>query len=163
MQLRTYRETILMLMRAVIQRVNAAEVIIKSQVHSSIQKGLLVLLAIEAADGPADIEWLTGKILRLRIFDDAAGVMNRSVAEVGGDILLVSQFTLYASTRKGNRPSYSRSSPPEFALPMYERFIARLSLDLGQPVRTGVFGAHMLVSLSNDGPVTIIVDSKLRE
>jgi D-tyrosyl-tRNA(Tyr) deacylase len=122
-----------------------------------------VLLAVEEADTPEDIEWLSGKIVRLRIFDDEQGVMNRSVQEAGGDILLVSQFTLFASTRKGNRPSYSRSAPPEKAIPLYEAFKARLAQDLGKPIQTGEFGADMAVSLVNDGPVTIIIDSKLRE
>lgn len=150
-------------MRAVIQRVASASVSIAGQVRSSIGKGLLVLLAVEEADTPEDIEWLSGKIVRLRIFDDEQGVMNRSVQEAGGDILLVSQFTLFASTRKGNRPSYSRSAPPEKAIPLYEAFKARLAQDLGKPIQTGEFGADMAVSLVNDGPVTIIIDSKLRE
>lgn len=150
-------------MRAVIQRVTEGQVIIGTEVKSAIQSGLVVLVAVEEADTSEDIEWLSGKIVRLRIFDDANGVMNRSVQDVQGDILVVSQFTLYASTRKGNRPSYSRSAGPETAVPRYEQFIARLNLDLGKPVRTGTFGAHMVVSLSNDGPVTIIIDSKAKE
>ena len=150
-------------MRVVIQRVSAAGVSIDGAVKGAIQKGLLVLLAIEAADGREDIEWLSGKLVRLRIFDDENGVMNRSVGEVQGDILLISQFTLSASTAKGNRPSYSRSARPEVAVPLYEQFIAQLARDLGKPVHTGEFGAHMLVSLTNDGPVTIIIDSKIRE
>jgi len=121
------------------------------------------LLAIEEADTAEDIEWLSGKIARLRVFNDENGVMNRSVQEVQGGILLVSQFTLFASTKKGNRPSYSRSARPEIAVPLYQQFIARLGQDLGKPVQTGEFGAHMLVSLTNDGPVTIIIDSKTRE
>ena len=125
--------------------------------------GLLVLLAVETGDTQADIEWLTGKIVRLRIFDDENGVMNRSVHEAGGEILVVSQFTLFASTKKGNRPSYSRSAGPEIAVPLYEAFVTRLSQELGRPVQTGTFGAHMRVSLTNDGPVTIIIDSKSRE
>jgi len=136
---------------------------IAGQVRSSIGTGLLVLLAVDEADTPEDIEWLSGKIVRLRIFDDEQGVMNRSVQEAGGDILLVSQFTLFASTRKGNRPSYSRSAPPQKAVPLYEAFKARLAQDLGNPIQTGEFGADMAVSLVNDGPVTIIIDSKLRE
>ena len=150
-------------MRAVVQRVSQANVVIEAAVKGSIQKGLAVLLAIEPPDTEEDIEWLSGKLVRLRIFDDESGVMNRSVQEVGGDILLVSQFTLYASTRKGNRPSYSRSASPEVAIPLYKRFIARLEQDLGKAVQTGEFGANMAVSLTNDGPVTIIIDSKLRE
>ena len=146
-------------MRAVIQRVAEAKVTI----GGAIQHGLLVLLAIEEADTAEDIEWLSGKIVRLRVFNDDQGVMNRSVQEVQGGILLVSQFTLFASTKKGNRPSYSRSARPEIAVPLYQRFIARLGQDLGRPIQTGEFGAHMLVSLANAGPVTIIIDSKARE
>lgn len=130
---------------------------------SSISRGLLVLLAVEDADTAEDIEWLSGKIVRLRVFDDADGVMNLSVQEVQGEILLVSQFTLFASTKKGNRPSYSHSARPEIAVPLYEKFIARLALDLGRPIQTGEFGADMQVTLTNDGPVTIIIDSKNRE
>ena len=150
-------------MRAVIQRVSEANVTIERAVSGAIRQGLLVLLALEDSDTPEDIEWLSGKIVRLRIFDDAAGLMNRSVLEVQGDILLVSQFTLFASTRKGNRPSFSRSARPEIAVPLYEAFRARLAQDLGRPIQTGQFGAHMTVSLLNDGPVTIIIDSKDRE
>jgi D-tyrosyl-tRNA(Tyr) deacylase len=149
--------------RAVIQRVSEAAVVIGGRTKGSIQHGLVVLLAIEDADGPEDIEWLSGKIVRLRIFDDENGVMNRSVQEVGGGILLISQFTLLASTRKGNRPSYSRSARPEIAIPLYERFIRQLEGDLGRPVQTGEFGANMMVSLTNSGPVTIVIDSKARE
>ena len=149
-------------MRAVLQRVSSASVTIAGRVTGSIQKGLLVLLAIEEADTAEDIEWLSGKITRLRIFNDDAGVMNRSVQEIGGEILLVSQFTLFASTKKGNRPSYSRSARPEIAVPLYEKLIARLTQDLGKPIATGEFGAHMDVSLCNGGPVTIIIDSKQR-
>ena len=123
----------------------------------------MVLLAVEPADTQEDIEWLSGKIVRLRIFDDENGVMNRSVREAGGEILVVSQFTLFASTKKGNRPSYSRSASPEIAVPLYEKFVSHLAQELGRPVQTGTFGAHMRVSLTNDGPVTIIIDSKLRE
>lgn len=150
-------------MRAVIQRVSEAKVTIGSAVKGAIQKGLLVLVGVEEADSTEDIEWLSGKIVRLRIFDDENGVMNRSIQEAQGDILLVSQFTLFASTRKGNRPSYSRSARPEIAIPLYEKFIQRLQQDLGRSVQTGEFGADMLVSLVNDGPVTIIIDSKVRE
>src|SRR5215470_4196939 len=130
-------------MRAVIQRVSEAKVTIGDAVKGAIQKGLLVLLAVEEADSNEDIEWLSGKIARLRIFDDEHGVMNRSVQEIGGEILLVSQFTLFASTKKGNRPSYSRSAKPEVAVPLYEQFIARLTQDLGRPIQTGEFGAQM--------------------
>ena len=150
-------------MRAVIQRVSQAGVTIDNAVKSAIKRGLLVLLAIEEQDTDEDFAWLSGKITRLRIFDDEQGVMNRSVQEVDGEILLVSQFTLFASTRKGNRPSYSRSAPPEIAVPMYEKFIAQLTLDFGKPIQTGEFGANMLINLVNDGPVTIIIDSKSRE
>ena len=150
-------------MRAVIQRVSEASVTVEGAVKGAIRHGLAVLLAVEAADTTDDIEWLSGKIVRLRIFDDENGVMNRSVQEAQGDVLLVSQFTLFASTKKGNRPSYSRSAPPEVAIPLYAAFVKRLQLDLGKPVQTGEFGAQMLVSLINDGPVTIIIDSKNRE
>ena len=151
-------------MRAVIQRVSEAKVTIQKSVRASIQRGLLVLLAIEDADSTEDTEWLTGKIVRLRIFDDENGVMNRSIIDsAGAEILLVSQFTLFASTKKGNRPSYNRSAKPEIAVPLYQQFHAKLEQDLGMPVQTGEFGAHMMVSLANDGPVTIIIDSKLRE
>lgn len=150
-------------MRAVIQRVTRASVSINQREDRQINAGLVVLLAIEDADTVEDIEWLSGKIARLRIFNDDQGVMNRSVQEIGGEILLVSQFTLYASTRKGNRPSYSRSAKPEVAVPRYKEFVTRLSQDLGRPVQTGEFRADMRVSLVNDGPVTIIIDSKARE
>ena len=150
-------------MRAVIQRVSEAKVTIGGATKGAIQKGLLILLAVEEADTPEDIEWLSAKIVRLRIFDDEAGVMNRSVQDVQGDVLLVSQFTLFASTRKGNRPSYSRSARPEVAVPLYENFIQRLQQEFGKPMQTGEFGAQMLVNLTNDGPVTIIIDSKARE
>jgi len=150
-------------MRAVIQRVSEARVVIGGTIKGSIQHGLLALVAVEDADTDADIKWLAGKIVRLRIFDDESGVMNRSVQEVNGGILAVSQFTLFASTHKGNRPSYTRASRPEIAVPLYEKFIARLAQDFGGPIQTGEFGADMSVSLVNDGPVTIIIDSKLRE
>ena len=150
-------------MRAVVQRVSQASVVINGSIRGAIGNGLLVLLAIEDADGPEDIEWLSGKIVRLRVFDDASGVMNLSVQEIQGEILLVSQFTLFASTKKANRPSYSRSARPEIAIPLYEQFTTRLSQDLGKPVQTGEFGAHMVVNLANDGPVTIIIDSRARE
>lgn len=150
-------------MRAVIQRVAEAKVTINGTVKGAIQRGLAVLLAVEEADTAEDIEWLSGKIVRLRVFDDDNGVMNRPVQEVGGGILLVSQFTLFASTKKGNRPSYTRSAPPEVAIPLYEKFVAQMTLDLGKPVQTGEFGADMKVTLLNDGPVTIIIDTKNRE
>jgi D-tyrosyl-tRNA(Tyr) deacylase len=150
-------------MRVVIQRVSEASVTIHGAIKGAIGPGLLVLVAVEDADGPEDIEWLAGKTVRLRIFDDDQGVMNRSVQDVQGDILVVSQFTLFASTRKGNRPSYSRSSGPTIAIPLYEQFVARLSDELGRPAQTGEFGADMKVSLVNTGPVTIIIDSKNRE
>jgi D-aminoacyl-tRNA deacylase len=150
-------------MRAIIQRVSEAKVTIDEAIKGAIGAGLLVLVAVEEADTPEDIEWLSGKIVRLRIFDDEQGVMNLSVREAHGEVLVVSQFTLFASTRKGNRPSYSRSARPEIAVPLYDQFVARLGQDLGQSVQTGTFGAHMQVSLNNDGPVTILIDSKLRE
>ena len=150
-------------MRAVLQRVRAASVAIAGQVRGEIGPGLLILVAIEEADTAEDIEWLSGKIVRLRIFPDAAGLMNRSVRDVGGEILLISQFTLFASIAKGNRPSYLRSAKPDLAIPLYEQFKARLAQDLGKPIATGEFGADMQVSLENDGPVTIIIDSKNRE
>jgi D-tyrosyl-tRNA(Tyr) deacylase len=150
-------------MRAVIQRVREASVTVDGAVIGSIAKGLLVLVAVEDADTREDIEWLSGKIVRLRIFDDENGVMNHSVQESGGNILVVSQFTLFASTRKGNRPSYTRSARPKVAIPLYEEFKAKLAADLGRPIESGRFGADMQVALVNDGPVTILIDSKLRE
>jgi D-tyrosyl-tRNA(Tyr) deacylase len=150
-------------MRAVIQRVTEASVVVSATIKGAIQRGLLVLVAVEESDTPEDVEWLSGKIARLRIFDDENGVMNRSVRETVGDVLLVSQFTLFASTKKGNRPSYSRSARPEIAIPLYERLAAKLAEDLGRPIQTGEFGADMKVALTNNGPVTIIIDSKNRE
>ena len=150
-------------MRAVIQRVSQASVTIAGQTTGVIGPGLLVLLGIEEADTSADIEWLSGKIVRLRIFNDDAGLMNRSVQETGGDILLISQFTLFASTKKGNRPSHTRAARPEIAIPLYEAMIARLAAELGRPVATGEFGADMKVALINDGPVTIAIDTQNRE
>ena len=150
-------------MRAVIQRVANASVTVNGGIKSQIERGLVVLLGIEVADTRTDIEWLSGKIVRLRIFDDENGVMNRSVQEIDGNILIISQFTLFASTRKGNRPSYDCSAKRDIAVPLYEEFVARLNQDLGRPVLTGEFGAMMLVTLANDGPVTIIMDSKARE
>lgn len=150
-------------MRAVIQRVSEAQVTIDGHVKGAIGRGLLVLVAVAAADTPEDVEWLSGKIVRMRLFNDSEGVMNLSVAGVGGEVLVISQFTLHASTKQGNRPSYSRSARPEVAIPLYERFLAQLAEDLGKPVACGEFGADMKVSLGNDGPVTIIIDSKQRE
>ena len=150
-------------MRAVIQRVSQAEVRINGQTTGVIGQGLMVLLGIEEVDSAEDIDWLSGKIVRLRVFSDEQGVMNRSVQEIGGNILLVSQFTLFASTKKGNRPSYSRAARPELAIPLYEAFIRKLAAALGKPVQTGTFGADMKVSLVNDGPVAILMDSKNRE
>ena len=150
-------------MRVVIQRVTKASVIIDGKIHSSIDNGLLVLLGIEDADTDEDIEWLSAKIVNLRIFNDENGVMNVSVKDVNGDILVVSQFTLHASTKKGNRPSYIKASKPEFAIPMYEKFVQQVTNDLGKRVQTGVFGADMKVELLNDGPVTIVIDTKNRE
>lgn len=150
-------------MRAVIQRVSSAAVTVNGQVTGAIEHGLLVLLGVEDPDGADDLEWLANKVASLRIFNDDAGVMNRSVIEAGGGMLVVSQFTLFASTRKGNRPSYLRAAKPEIAVPRYEAFVRRVGELLGQPVATGVFGADMKVSLVNDGPVTIVIDTKARE
>ena len=150
-------------MRVVIQRCKNAQVTINNVAVSSVQGGMVVLLAVEDTDTQADIDWLTGKIVGLRIFDDENSVMNLNILQTGGDIMVVSQFTLFASTKKVNRPSYLRSSKPDFALPMYERFVASLQKVLGKPVATGRFGADMQVSLCNDGPVTIIIDTKLKE
>ena len=178
-------------MRAVVQRVSSASVTIDGAVTASIGRGLLVLVAFEEEDcskpkveGPRsaarevatldlgpwtlnqpteDIEWLAGKLVRLRIFNDEQGLMNRSVQEVGGEILVVSQFTLFASTKKGNRPSFIRSAKPEIAIPLYEQFIARLAAEFGRPIQTGKFGADMKIALVNDGPVTIVFDTKARE
>ncbi len=150
-------------MRAVLQRVADAAVTIDGAVYSSIGQGLLVLLGIEDADGDEDIRWLSQKIVQMRIFDDENGVMNVSVRDIDGQILLVSQFTLHASVKKGNRPSYIKASKPEVAIPLYEKMIRQLKSDLGKDIRTGVFGADMEVRLMNDGPVTIIIDSKAKE
>ena len=150
-------------MRAVIQRVSKASVTIDNKIYSQIKNGLLVLVGVEDADTTEDSEWLSGKIVNLRIFNDDNGVMNISVKDIDGDILAVSQFTLHASTKKGNRPSYIKASKPEFAIPVYEKFIQQLSNDLGKAVGTGVFGADMKVELLNDGPVTIVIDSKNKE
>jgi len=150
-------------MKLVIQRVNEASVTIDGQVAGAIQKGLMVLLGIETADTMEDVDWLSNKIVQMRIFDDAEGVMNLSVKEVGGNILLVSQFTLHANTKKGNRPSYIAAAKHEISIPLYEAMIKKLTADMGAPIQTGVFGAEMKVALINNGPVTIIVDSKNKE
>jgi D-tyrosyl-tRNA(Tyr) deacylase len=150
-------------MRAVIQRVSYASVSIDRQEKARIENGLLILLGIEEADSQEDLEWLSGKISRMRIFQDQQGIMNLSLTEVGGEALVISQFTLHSSTRKGNRPSYIRAARPESAIPLYEQFINQLSDDIGQEVKSGEFGAYMQVELLNDGPVTIIIDTKNRE
>lgn len=150
-------------MKAVIQRVTEAGVTIDENVTGSIKDGLLVFLGIEDADTDEDIEWLSHKIVNMRIFDDGNGVMNISVKDVGGDILLVSQFTLHASTKKGNRPSYIKASKPMIAIPLYEKMITRLEAYMGKKIQTGVFQAMMQVRLVNDGPVTIVIDTKNRE
>jgi D-aminoacyl-tRNA deacylase len=147
-------------MIAVIQRVSSASVTIEGKVKSSIGKGLLVLVGIEDADSQEDIDWLAGKVVNLRIFNDSEGVMNISVKDEGGDIIAVSQFTLHASTKKGNRPSYIKSSKPEVAIPLYETFVKALEANLEKAIQTGEFGADMKVSLLNDGPVTIVIDTK---
>ena len=150
-------------MRAVIQRVTKASVTIEGKIHAAIQNGLLVLVGIEDADTTEDIEWLSGKIVNLRIFNDPDGVMNVSVKDMDGEIMAVSQFTLHASSKKGNRPSYIKASKPDIAIPLYEKFVQQLSGDLGKKVQTGVFGADMKVELLNDGPVTILFDTKNKE
>ncbi len=150
-------------MRAVIQRVSKAEVVVEGAIVSKISYGLLILLGIEDADTDEDITWLSKKITNLRIFNDDEGIMNQSLIQVEGEAIVVSQFTLHASTKKGNRPSYLKAAKPTFAIPMYEKFIAQIETDLGKKVGTGVFGADMKVELLNDGPVTIIIDTKNRE
>lgn len=150
-------------MKVVIQRVSSASVTINGSVKSKIAAGLLILLGIEDADTQEDIEWLSAKICNLRIFNDEGGIMNLSVKDITAEILLVSQFTLHASTKKGNRPSYIRAARPEVAVPLYEKMIRQLEADLGKPIQTGEFGADMKVELLNDGPVTIIIDSKNKE
>ena len=149
--------------RAVIQRVSSASVTIEEEVAGAIQSGLAVLLGIEAMDTIEDVEWLAAKLVNLRLFADETGMMNRNVLEIGGHILLISQFTLFASTRKGTKPSWHRAAKPDVAIPLYEAMIARLSTALGRPVATGRFGAMMQVALVNDGPVTLLVDTKARE
>lgn len=150
-------------MRVVIQRVNHAAVRVNGQETGSIDKGLLVLAGFEEADTAEDVEWMAGKIVRLRIFDDSEGVMNLSVTDVDGQILVVSQFTLHAKTKKGNRPSYIMAAKPDIAIPLYNQFIARLEAETNKSVPSGIFGAMMRVSLENDGPVTIIIDTKNKE
>ncbi|KAB7529361.1 D-tyrosyl-tRNA(Tyr) deacylase [Flagellimonas olearia] len=150
-------------MRAVIQRVSSASVTVDGEKTASIGQGLLVLLGIEDADGKEDIEWLSKKMVNLRIFNDDDQVMNRSVLDVGGEVIVVSQFTLHALTKKGNRPSYIKASKPDVAIPIYEAFVKRLEQDLGKEVGTGIFGADMKVELLNNGPVTILIDTKNRE
>ena len=150
-------------MRVVIQRTTHAAVTINGQQKSAIGKGMLILVGIEDSDGTEDIDWLCRKIVNLRIFDDENGVMNRSILETKGDILVVSQFTLHASTKKGNRPSYIRAARPEISVPLYEQFCSALGQALGKPVETGEFGADMKVELLNDGPVTICIDTKNKE
>lgn len=147
-------------MRVIVQRVLSARVEVDGQVTGSIGPGLLVLAGLENADTPADLAWMSSKLTRMRIFPDADGVMNRSVVDTNGDVLAVSQFTLFASVRKGNRPSWSRAAPPDIARPLFEAFVRQLENDLGQHVPTGVFGADMKVHLVNDGPVTLFIDSK---
>jgi len=150
-------------MRVIIQRVSQASVTVEGQKTADIQKGLLVLVGIEDADTQEDIYWLTGKVIKMRIFGDENDVMNCSVQDVGGDIIVVSQFTLHASTKKGNRPSYIKAAKPDFAIPMYENFVKSLEKEFGKKIQTGIFGADMKVNLLNDGPVTIVMDSKNRE
>ena len=150
-------------MKAVIQRVSQASVAIDSKIVAEIQNGLLVLLGIEDADNLEDIVWLSQKIANLRIFGDDKDLMNMSVKDIDGEVIVVSQFTLYASTKKGNRPSYIKASKPEIAIPLYEQFVKQLEKELGNKVQTGIFGANMKVALLNDGPVTIVIDSKNKD
>ena len=150
-------------MRVVIQRVKEASVTVDGEIAGKIGNGLLVLAGFEESDGDVDLDWMAGKIVRMRIFADQAGVMNRSVQEAGGEILAVSQFTLFASVKKGNRPSWSRAARGDISQPLFERFVAKLAAALGNPVATGVFGADMAVALVNDGPVTLFLDSSLPE
>jgi D-tyrosyl-tRNA(Tyr) deacylase len=150
-------------MRVVVQRVTEASVTVEGKVTGSIEKGLLVLAGYEDADTEEDLDWIVGKIANLRIFDDESGVMNLSVKDIGGEVLLVSQFTLHALTKKGNRPSYIKASKPEIAIPLYEKTIFKLEAEIGKPIARGIFGADMKVRLLNDGPVTIWMDSKNKE
>jgi len=149
--------------RVVVQRVGAARVDIAGKTVGAIAAGLLVFAGFEESDGDGDLDWMAGKLARLRIFADAAGLMNRSVSDIGGEVLAVSQFTLFASTRKGNRPSWQRAAPPTVAQPLFERFVGRLESALGRPVPSGVFAADMQVHLVNDGPVTLVIDSRQPE
>ncbi|OMQ12784.1 D-aminoacyl-tRNA deacylase [[Flexibacter] sp. ATCC 35103] len=150
-------------MKVVIQRVSHASVTVDEKIIADIQKGLLILVGIEDLDTQEDIDWLAGKIIKMRIFGDENDVMNCSVQDIDGDIIVVSQFTLHASTKKGNRPSYIKAAKPDFAIPMYENFVRSLEKDFGKKIQTGIFGADMKVSLLNDGPVTILVDSKNKD
>ncbi|WP_339657916.1 D-aminoacyl-tRNA deacylase [Flavobacterium frigidarium] len=150
-------------MRVVIQRVTSASVVVDNNSVASIGTGLLILVGIEAADSQEDIDWLVSKIIKIRIFEDENQVMNNSIQDINGDIIVVSQFTLHAATKKGNRPSYIKAARPEIAVPLYENFNRKLELELGKKIQTGIFGADMKVSLLNDGPVTILIDSKNRE
>ena len=150
-------------MKVIIQRVSQASVTIESRIVAQIQEGLLILVGIEDLDNQEDINWLTSKIINLRIFKDQNNVMNLSIKDINGEMVVVSQFTLHSSTKKGNRPSYIKASKPEIAIPLYERFVSQLEIDLGKKVQTGIFGADMKVSLVNDGPVTIVIDSKNKE
>lgn len=150
-------------MRVIVQRVTAASVTVDGRICGKIAAGLLLLAGFEADDKEADLEWMAGKLLRLRLFSDAEGIMNRSVQEVGGEILAVSQFTLYASIRKGNRPSWNRAARGDISQPLFEHFVSRLESGLGRPVATGIFGADMQVTLVNDGPVTLSIDSRQPE
>ncbi|MEC7883362.1 MAG: D-aminoacyl-tRNA deacylase [Verrucomicrobiota bacterium] len=150
-------------MRVVIQRVSKASVSINKKIRGEIAKGLLILLGIEETDTIEDIKWLCSKISRMRIFTDNNGLMNNSILDIKGDILLISQFTLFASTKKGNRPSFSKAATPDKAIPLYEKFIHYIQTELGKPIQTGEFGADMKVTLTNDGPVTITIDSKSKE
>lgn len=147
-------------MKAVIQRVSKASVTINNQIKSTIASGLLVFVGIEDADTHEDIHWLSNKITQLRIFDDDDGIMNLSVKDINGEILAISQFTLHAKTKKGNRPSYQQSAKPDISIPIYEKFVEQLGKDLGEEIHTGTFGAYMKINLTNDGPVTIIIDTK---
>jgi len=150
-------------MRAVVQKVSDAHITINGDTEKQIGTGVVIFLGIESSDGREDIEWLSGKISRLRIFNDANGVMNLSLLDVGASVMIVSQFTLHASTRKGNRPSYIKAAPPEIAIPLYEKFIEQVEQDTSKPPVCGEFGAHMKIRLTNDGPVTIIIDTKNKE
>ncbi|MDP2161928.1 MAG: D-aminoacyl-tRNA deacylase [Flavobacterium sp.] len=150
-------------MKAVIQRVSQSSVTIEGKIVASIQQGILVLLGVEDSDAKEDIEWLSAKIVNLRIFEDQNAVMNLSIKDIDGEMIVVSQFTLHASTKKGNRPSYIKAAKPEIAIPLYENFIKQVELDLGKSVQTGTFGADMKVNLTNDGPVTIIINTKIKE